>query len=109
MARVATEWRRSESEHRRLIAESVNSTDDGRSSAAGSFTLDASTTSTIVADTRVGVDSVITWMPKTSTAAAAMTSLYVSSRGNQTFTLMHNSTIDTDRDFEFHIGGTGRT
>jgi len=103
------EWR-DPAEHRRKLAESSIGILDGRTNAAGSFTLTASTAATVVADNRVGPDSVICWMPKTANAAAEIGAgtLYVSSRTGQSFTLSHASNAQTDRDFEYIVAGTGR-
>lgn len=101
-------WRDS-AEHRRKLAEAANASLDGQGFNAGLITLTASSTTTVVTDLRAGVDSVITFMPKTANAASALSGLYVSSRGKGTFTITHASTATTDRDFEYALHGTGRT
>lgn len=101
-------WRNHE-EHRRKIAQSIWQLMDGHTNAAGSVTLTASTTSTVVTDDRVGIDSVITFMPTSSNGASALTNLYVTSRGDGTFTLTHSSSAATDQDLEYAIHGTGRS
>ena len=108
MARAVPVTWRDEVEHRRLIADGINGAIDGRTNNVGAFTLTASTTTTAVTDKRAGGDSIITWMPTTATAAAAMDALYVSARGKETFTLTHDSAADTDRDFSYSLSGTGR-
>ena len=97
-------------EHRRIIAQDINKISDGVTLNAGSVTLTASTTDTVVSDGRVGVDSVIYFMPKTANAAAEVGAggMYVSSRGKETFTITHASNAQTDRDFEYALLGTGR-
>ena len=106
---AAKTWRNPE-EHIRLIAGILNEAIAGHTINAGSVTLTASTASTAVTDFRAGVDSVITFMPKTATAAAEVGNgtMYVSSRGKQTFTITHANNAQTDRDFEYSISGTGR-
>jgi len=94
-----------EEEHRREMALILNNLLDGKINAKGSVTLSASLTSTTLADFRIGAASVILFMPTTANAATAMTSLFVSSRGDQTATLTHNSDAATDRTFAYTILG----
>ena len=103
MARPPVTWHK-EDEHRRLLAQSIGGLLDGRSFNAGSVTLTASTATTVVSDRRAGVDSVITFMPKTANAAAEIGagSMYVSARGDESFTITHASNAQTDRDWETH-------
>jgi len=83
----------------------VNGLLDGRMNATGTATLATSTTTTSVLDARVGVDSVITFMPTTARAAAALSSLYVSARMQGEFILTHDSQTHTDRVFAYKVGG----
>lgn len=85
--------------------DAVNALGSGRSNAIGSVTLTASATTTTVTDRRAAIDSVITLMPTTSNAAAAIGSTYVSSRGIGTFTLTHASNAQADRTFKYAIQG----
>jgi hypothetical protein len=89
----------------RDVASAVNLLIDGKHNAKGTFTLTASASTTVVTDVRVGEDSVITWMPLTFNAADHLDSLYVSSRGNGTFTLTHVSKIHTDMTFAYVVTG----
>ena len=102
-------WRK-EDEHLRIIANALNGVLDGRTNNAGSVTLTASTAATIVTDKRAGVDSVVHLMPKTANAAAEIGAggLYISARGNGTFTITHASNAQTDRDFDYALLATGR-
>jgi len=83
----------------------VNGILDGRDNAYGTATLASSTTTTSIQDRRVGISSVITLMPTTARAAAALTSVYVSARGQGVFTLTHDSQTYTDRVFAYRVGG----
>ena len=91
----------------RRLATAINQIIDGRSNARGSFTITENTGTTVVTDQRVGTDSVICFMPLTVNAAAAIAAgaVYVSSRGNGTFTLTHANNAQTDRTFEYSITG----
>ena len=71
----------------RQVAEVVNRVLDGGLNSTGSVTLQTSSATTVVSDVRVGENSVITFMPKDTNAAAELTALYVSARTNGTFTI----------------------
>lgn len=106
--RVPVTWRDA-AEHRRKLADGVNAAMDGQGFNAGSFTLTASTTATVVSDPRVGTETVVTWMPRTSNAAAAQSGMYVSARDKGEFTVTHASTGTSDRTFDYALHGSGRT
>jgi len=89
----------------RQIAFAVNLLIDGKSNALGEVTLSANASSTVVVDSRVGINSVINLMPKTANAASALSTTYISSRGTQTFTITHANNVQTDRAFEYAITG----
>jgi len=89
----------------RQIAEVVNRTIDGKLNSTGSVTLTASATSTVVAEARSGSDSVILFMPTTANAAAELATMFVSSRGKQTFTITHANNGQTDRTFKYVVIG----
>jgi hypothetical protein len=77
----------------------------GKLNCTGSVTLTAGATSTTLTDTRIGGSSVILFCPTTSTAAAAMTALRVTAKGDGTATLTHNNTADVDRTLDYAIIG----
>tara|TARA_B100000029_G_C17540392_1_gene946480 strand:- start:243 stop:557 length:315 start_codon:yes stop_codon:yes gene_type:complete len=88
----------------RQVAEVVNRVLDGGLNSTGSVTLQTSSATTVVSDVRVGENSVITFMPKDTNAAAELTALYVSARTNGTFTIAHNNS-GTTRTYEYIIIG----
>ena len=96
-----------EEEHRRKIAEVTNNVLDGKINSTGTVTLTQSATSTVVTDNRAGANSTILFMPTTANAAAeyASGSMYVSSRGKQTFTITHQSLAQSDLDFAYVVLG----
>jgi hypothetical protein len=96
-------------EHRRRIASLTNRLVDGQSNNAGTFTLTPSAATTTVSDPRAGRDSVVVWMPTSSTAAADVGSMYVSGRTQGTFTITHANSAQSSRVFEYALIGTGRT
>jgi len=101
-----TAWH-NEIEHRRRLAAAINGTIDGRGNNGGSVTITSTTTSTVVTDTKVGADSVIYLMPTNAAAATefAAGTLYVSARGNGTFTIT-SSNAAASRTFDYAILAT---
>lgn len=77
----------------------------GKLNSTGTKTLTASSATTTLDDYYITPDSVILFMPTTANAAAAMTNLYVSSRGSGTATLTHTNNAQTDRDFSYVVLG----
>lgn len=104
---VPVTWR-NVGDHLRRVANAINQILDGHTNNAGSVTLTASATSTVVTDARAGTDSVIVFMPTTANAATAAASLYVSARTSGQFTLTHASNAAVDQDFEYALLATGR-
>ena len=88
-----------------LFGIAINGILNGRTNNAGSFTVTASTTTTVVTDRRVGATSVINWMPKTDNAAVEIGTLYVSARDTGQFTVTHSNNGQTDRDFDYTVTG----
>ena len=85
----------------RLVLQLLREVKSGKLNCAGSVTLTASAASTAVTDANVGVNTVILLMPTTANAAAALATTYVSSRGDQTFTVTHANNAQVDRTFEY--------
>jgi hypothetical protein len=81
----------------------------GRTNNTGTFTLTANsaTTTVTLAAGRLGENTVITYMPTTSNAAAAMTNIYIASRSvaDSTFTITHTNNAQVDRTFKFVLTG----
>lgn len=107
MARVVPVSWRDIGTHLRLLAESINGILDGRQNNTGTVTLTASTTTTQVVDRRVGVDSVITFMPETANAAAEVGNgtMYVATVTAESFTITHANNAQTDRAFRYEVTG----
>jgi len=82
-------------------AESINGLIDGRADVVGDFTLTAGATSTVVSDNKFESGMVPVWVPKSATAATAMTALFLSARAQGSFTVTHNNTADVDRTFAY--------
>ena len=93
--------------HLRLIVNGLKELADGRINSVSEVTLTASATSTAVTDTRVGPDSSIHFEPRTANGAAELAAggMYVSAKGDQTFTITHANNAQTDRKFGYAILG----
>lgn len=81
------------------VAESVNGLIDGKLDVVGSVTLTPNSATTVVADNKFESIMVPVFVPTTANGAAALTGMYVSSRGEGTFTLTHGNTAQTDKSF----------
>jgi len=105
-----------EGKHRRALAQAARSLIDGHGNNAGSaaagtgITIASGATSTVVTDPRVGTDSIIVLMPTTAAAATeyGSGSLYVSARGDGTFTVTSSNTA-AERLFDYAILATGHS
>lgn len=88
------------------IVRSVRDLFEGRSNAAGSFTLTASATSTSVTATNCSASSTIFFAPTTANAAAEIGAggMYVSAKAKGSFTVTHANNAQTDRTFDYRIG-----
>ena len=82
----------------------VNNILAGKLNATGTFTVTNSATSTVVADYRVGKESVILLMPTTSYAAGEIATTYVSTRAKNSFTVTHASAT-TSRIIDYCVIG----
>ena len=94
-----------EVEHRRLLANGVNSLRDGKINATGSVTLATSATSTAVTDARVGADTIVLLMPTTANAAGALATTYIGTVAKQSFTITHANNSQSDRTFKYAVFG----
>jgi hypothetical protein len=73
----------------------------GRSNAAGSVTLAAGATSTVVSADNCAPQSSVFLFPKTANGAAALAAgtSFINSVGKQSFTISHANNAQTDRSF----------
>ena len=70
-----------------------------------SVTLATQTAQTVVSNPLVGINSFIGFMHTSGTAAAQLTTMSVTSRGNQTFTIEHATATGADKTFIFMVYG----
>lgn len=91
----------------RKLVRVVNQIMRGKTNNTGEVTLDTTTTATVVADINVGAESFISFMPTTANAALEVSSgsMYVSTVGDQTFTVTHDSNTTADRTFIYTVVG----
>jgi hypothetical protein len=101
---VPTSWRDPE-EFMRKLANALNDLGNGRSRAYGTVTLATSSATTTLTDARIGTDSVLTFMPTTSNAAAGVGVLYVTGGTDGSCTLNHANNAQADRTYHYQIQG----
>tara|TARA_R100000781_G_scaffold113504_1_gene82121 strand:- start:695 stop:1024 length:330 start_codon:yes stop_codon:yes gene_type:complete len=94
-----------QAQHLRLISNTVNNTLDGKLNSTGTITLRASQTTTTLSDARIGVNSVILFMPTTANGLTASNTLYVSARADKSCTLTHASDSATDQTLSYVVIG----
>jgi hypothetical protein len=83
----------------------INNAIGGGSLASGTFTLNASATSTVVPSASVTPVSVILWAPVTANAASQMATLECGTIGTGSFTLTHASNPNVDQTFKYVVSG----
>jgi hypothetical protein len=88
----------------RELARILNLAMQGKVNVTLDASLSTSTTRTTLTDARISIDNQIRWSPKSSTAAAAMTALYVDSHTNGSAVLGHDSTTAV-RSYRFSFIG----
>ena len=95
-----------ESKHRQQMARVITNLNGGKLNAVADITLNASATSTILTDSRIGPASHITLEPVTSDALKAkQAGLFVSARVKGSCTISHASASATDQTFTMLIIG----
>ena len=103
---IPLQWE-NEREHRRILARNMQDMLAGAHNACGNVTLTANAATTTKTDPRVSPASRILFMPLTSNAAQQLYggTMYVSSRGQGTFTITHANNAQTDREYDYAILG----
>jgi hypothetical protein len=101
-----------EPEHRRQLAVAINNLLEGKINSTGAVTLTANVANTTVTDYRVGVESVILFMPLTANAATELygATMYVTAANvtpltNQ-FVITHANNAQADRAFRYIVIGS---
>lgn len=89
----------------RSVAEIVNGIMNGKTNNIGRITLTQSSTTTTLADSRIGVDSVILFTPLSSHSASEMAHLYISAQTNGLATITHRNTGHADLNFQYIVVG----
>jgi hypothetical protein len=82
-------------------AESINGLIAGKADVVGYFTLADGVTETDVEDNKFESLMVPVWVPLSAAAAAAMDVMFLSDRTQGGFTVTHDNTADTDRNFAY--------
>jgi hypothetical protein len=85
-------------EYRKHI-ETTNALIAGKADVTGTVTLTPNSATTVVTDNRFESGMVPYFTATTANAAAAVGGMYVSARGNKTFTLTHANNAQADKTF----------
>ena len=88
-----------------MLAEGVDNLLEGKIRSIGTVTLTTSSVTTTLTNRRIGPSSFIGFMPTTSNAAAGLTALYVTGRGDGTCTLNHANNAQADRTYDYVVLG----
>jgi hypothetical protein len=93
--------------HLRLVVNALRELANGRVDSASEVTLTANAATTVVADPRVGPTTKVFLSPTTANAAAEQGAgtMYVSAKGDGTFTITHANNAQTDRGFDYVVLG----
>ena len=108
--KVPTVWHSVE-EIIRKISGAINQADDGNLAVNGEFTCTPNQSTTVVKNYKVGIDSVILFMPLTENAAQELHThhMYVTEADisvlNNQFTVNHRNNTQTDRHFRYIVIG----
>jgi hypothetical protein len=88
------------------VVSTVNELVDGRSNNVGQIQLTPNATSTMVTFPTISVSSMVALTPRSASAAATQTSVWVSTVLNGSFIITHDSNPAMDRFFDFSaVGG----
>lgn len=91
--------------HRRKIADWTLQANQGHIQNVGNVTLAASTISTDVVDSRVGMNSFIGLMPMSANGLSAGPTVWVSTIGSGTFSITHGNSASVDKTFRYCLLG----
>lgn len=83
----------------------VNGMMKGKTNSFGSVTLTANAASTVLTDPNIGGSSTLTFQARTANAASISASIYYDAPGNQTVTIHHTNTANTDQQFDYSVTG----
>jgi len=90
----------------RAVAEVVRGVMDGKTNNTGEITLAVgSAVTTALVDRRVGVDSVIVFVPASAAANADATRIYASAQGQGTATVNHAANVTANKTYRYAVIG----
>lgn len=93
-----------EGQYRRILSV-INNLLKGKMNVTGVFTLSANQATTNVLDSRCGSESVVLFVPKSASAAGALSTTYISDVTAGCFTVTHASNFAIDRNFSYILIG----
>ena len=90
----------------RAVAEVVRGVMDGKTNNTGSITLAVGgAVTTTLTDRRIGVDSVIVFVPASAAANADATRVYASAQGQGTATVNHAANVTPSKTYRYAVIG----
>jgi len=90
----------------RAVAEVVRGVMDGKTNNTGSITLAVgSAVTTTLTDRRIGVDSVIVFVPASAAANADTSRIYASAQGQGTATVNHAANVTANKTYRYALIG----
>ena len=95
----------SSAEHRGKLSDAINNILRGKLNNTGTVTLTANAATTVLADVRIGTESVIALHATTANAAAALATTYFGTTGNGTVTINHANNAQVDRTYRYAVLG----
>lgn len=87
------------------ISDVIGNIQAGKLNNTGVVTLTANAASTTLTDSRIGTNSMISLMPTTANAAAALATTYLDTFGKGSCVINHTNDAQTDKTFVFTITG----
>lgn len=102
---IVPTFQQDDERHRRKIAAWAQWVNQGHLANVGNVTLTPSSTTTVVNDSRAGLNSYVGLTPTTANGASAAPSCWISSFGKQTFTITHANTASADKSFRYCLLG----
>src|ERR1700675_1638236 len=92
-------FQQDEERHRKKIASWAQWINQGHIENVGNVTLTPSSTTTVVKDSRAGLNSFVGLIPTTAKGASAQSTCWISAFGKGTFTITHASTATATKSF----------
>jgi hypothetical protein len=98
-------FQQDEVRHRKKIASWAQWVNQGHLANVGNVTLNAGATTTVVNDSRAGLNTYVGLSPTTANGASAAATCWISSFGKGTFTITHANSASVDKSYRYCLLG----